>query len=68
LPGNTFELKEMALRNGKEITNGGAVFVEGNLILENMMFYNNFQGGYRRSMTISGAGSLELRGDVQMNQ
>jgi hypothetical protein len=67
LPGNTFEIRDMALRNGKEATNGGAIFAEGNLILENMILYDNFQGGYRRSITISETGTLEIRGDIMMN-
>ena len=65
--GSTFSISDMSFKNTVEPTNGGAIFVEGDLILENSRLQNNFENGVERAITISGSGSLEIRGTVDMN-
>ena len=66
MPGNTLWVKNIALKNGKAMTNGGAIFVKGHLILENVTLQNNFENTVRKSMTLNGAGSFEAKGTIQI--
>ncbi len=64
--GNTLRIEDMALKNGSAMTNGGAVFVQGGLILENVLLENNMENGVPKSLTIINPALLEVIGNVDM--
>jgi hypothetical protein len=66
-PGKSLTLKNMSLKNATAITNGGALFVEGNLSLENMLLQNNFENGVHKGMTIISSGTIQFANNVQIN-
>jgi len=66
LPGNTFTVRDMALKNATSVSNGGAIYVEGSLRLENVILQNNFENGVPKAMTLNGAGSFEAMGTIQI--
>ena len=66
MPSNTLWVKDIALKNGKAMTNGGAIFVKGHLILENVTLQNNFENTVRKAMTLNGAGSFDAKGTIQI--
>jgi hypothetical protein len=66
MPGNTLRLEDLTLKNSTSASNGGAVWVKGSLILENVMLQNNFENGVPKSMTLQSPGSLEVIGTIQI--
>jgi hypothetical protein len=66
MPGKIFEINDLSLKNATSMNNGGAIFVKGSLILENVIFQNNYENGVPKAMTLNGSGSLEARGLIQM--
>lgn len=70
-PGKLLNLKNMALINGNAAApNGGAIFVEGSLTMENILFNNNFENGFtRKSITVvSPAGVVTVLGNVELEE
>jgi hypothetical protein len=57
--GMEFELEEIALKDGSEVINGGAIFNSGILRMKNVILENNFEGGQTRA--ISGAGDVVIK-------
>jgi len=72
MPGKTLLLKNMSLMNANAPTPyGGAIYVEGNLTLENMLLTNNFEDAFTpKSISINSPGGLiEIIGsNVQIKQ
>ncbi len=66
LAGNTLEIENMSLKNANAITNGGALFVEGQLILENLLLQHNFENGAPKSMTLISTSMMEIVGNVNI--
>ena len=66
MPGKQFTIKNLALKNATAVTNGGAIYVEGNLILENILLQNNFENGVPKAMTLNVTGSFEAKGTIQI--
>ena len=70
--GKTLTLKNLSLINGNEpAPNGGAIYVQGNLVLENMILDNNFENGITpKGITINSPGGLiQIVGNnVHINQ
>ncbi len=66
LPGNAVTIKNIGLKNASAISNGGAMLVEGNLALENVLTQNNFENGLHKAMTIFTPGYLEILGSVEI--
>ena len=60
--GKTLELHAMALKDANSVTNGGAVFVEGTLKLQDMLLQNNFENGIPKSLTLANPSSLDVIG------
>lgn len=65
-PGNNFGIKDLDLKNANAVTNGGALFVEGHLSLQNVLFQNNIGNGAPRSWTVSSAALVDIFGNVQI--
>ncbi len=70
--GKTLSLKNLSLVNANAPTpNGGAILVEGNLTLDNMIFDNNVEDLFTpKAMTVNSPGGLILivGGNVQLKQ
>ena len=46
---------------------GGALYVQGNLVLDDVLFQNNFEGGNPKALTIDPGATLEVIGNMDMN-
>ena len=57
-------LKNMRLIDGDALTNGGAIYNQGQLILESIALDNNLENGIPRA--ISGEGSILIKGSVRI--
>ena len=68
LPGYTLTLQDMALKNATAATNGGAIFVEGNLNLNNVLLENNMESGVPKSLSVTSAAQVEIIGNVDFKQ
>jgi len=69
LPGKTLILKDLSLKNATAPTNGGAIFVEGGLTLDNILLQNNFENGIHKGLTVvSPAGVVQMVHSVQVKQ
>jgi len=66
LSGNNFTIKDLSLKNATAITNGGAIYVKGNLNLENVLLQNNFQNGLPKGITISPGALVTIIGTVDI--
>jgi len=66
LAGYNLEIENMSLKNATAVTNGGALLVEGYLVLENALLQNNFENGLPKSMTVASASTLEAIGNVEI--
>ncbi len=66
LSGKNFTIKNLSLKNATAVTNGGAIFVKGNLTLNDAVLQNNFQNGIHRCMTLINPGSLTIIGNVDI--
>lgn len=65
-PGSTVEIINMTLMDTNESTNGGAIYNNGTLILEDVLFKNNFEGALIKSLT--NRGTLIVKGNVTMEE
>ncbi len=52
--GITFEIKNIALKNGVATSNGGAFYNQGTLTLDNVLLQNNKQGSLPKAYTTTG--------------
>lgn len=68
LPAKGVYINNLALKNATSVVNGGAMLVEGNLSLTNVLLENNFQNDIRKAMTLTGYGSLSVSGSVLIHQ
>lgn len=66
LQGNMLEIENMSLQNASAASNGGAMLIEGNLILEGVLLQHNFENGLPKSMTILSTSILEIIGNVNV--
>jgi hypothetical protein len=64
--GSTLRIEDMSLINGSAMTNGGAMYVQGGLILENVILDNNLENGLPKALTIVNPALLEIIGTVEM--
>ena len=61
------EIKNITLKDATEAADGGAILVEGNLTLENILLENNFENGIPKSMTVSPGALVTIVGNVDVN-
>ena len=66
LSGTTLYLDGMSLKDAAFVSNGGAILVEGHLILENILLQNNFENGINKAMTITSTAILDISGIVSI--
>ena len=66
LQGKTLTVAYVALKNASAATNGGAIYVEGNLRLNNILLQNNKENGLPKAMTLTSTGSFEAMGTIQI--
>jgi hypothetical protein len=66
LPGNTLTVKNLSLKDATAITNGGALFIEGNLIMENALLEHNSQNGIPKAWTASNSSHITVNGNVNV--
>jgi len=64
--GKTLTVAYVALKNASAATNGGAIYVEGNLRLNNILLQNNKENGLPKAMTLTSTGSFEAMGTIQI--
>jgi hypothetical protein len=64
--GNDLAIKDLSLKDSAAPSNGGAVFAEGNLTLQNVLLKNNFENGAPKSLTIASPALLEILGTVSL--
>jgi len=60
--GKTLELQAMKLKDATSVTNGGAMYVEGMLRLQNMLLQNNFENGTPKPLTLANPSLLDVIG------
>ena len=65
-PGNIFTITALTLKNAVAVANGGAIYVNGHLTLDNVLLQNNFENGIPKSLTLPGTGSLKIKGNVEI--
>jgi len=65
MSGYTFTANNLTLKDANEVVNGGAIFVEGTLNLENAMFINNFQDTVPKTLTLAPSATLIISGTTQ---
>ncbi|HZV70792.1 MAG TPA: hypothetical protein VFG10_14655 [Saprospiraceae bacterium] len=65
-PGKNLTLKNLALEDGNAVSNGGALFAEGHLILENVQFQNNMMNGLPRAFSSIPPAQVEVMGTVNV--
>jgi hypothetical protein len=51
--GNLFAIKNLSLKNTDEASYGGAIYTEGDLLLENVLMENNKEMGVPKAMTMA---------------
>lgn len=66
LAGNTLTLQGMTLKDATAVTDGGAVWAEGNLTLDNVVLQNNFENGTEKSLSVTTPAILQIIGNVDM--
>lgn len=66
LPEYDLMLKDIALKNAHAPTNGGAIYAQGNISLQNVLLQNNFENGIPKSMTITSTAVVEINGVVDI--
>lgn len=66
LPTFDFTLKDLSLINANAVTNGGAIYAQGNVTLQNVLLQNNFQNGVPKSMTVESGSILKFIGAVEL--
>jgi hypothetical protein len=66
LPGNTLTIQGMTLKDATSVTNGGAVYAQGNLTLNGVILQNNFENGVPKSVTLVGTTILQIMGVVEV--
>ncbi|MEO6133239.1 MAG: hypothetical protein ABIQ02_15460, partial [Saprospiraceae bacterium] len=66
LPGINFTVKDLSLKNGNAVSNGGAIYSEGHLILQNVLFQNNIGNSLPRALTITGTSVVNMMGTVNV--
>ncbi len=64
LPGKNMCLKNLSLKNTTSLLNGGAIYSQGNMTFENILFQNNFQAGIPRALTAAPGTVLNIVGSV----
>lgn len=60
--GVNFLLDKLKLHESNELTNGGAIFNRGNLVLKNILFENNFQNNIPKAIT--NLGNIRIENNV----
>lgn len=60
LPGFDLTLKDIALKNASAPVNGGAIFAEGKITLQNVMLQNNFENGVPRSLSVTNTAIVQI--------
>ena len=68
LAGSTLTIQGMTLKNAAAVTNGGAVWAEGNLTLQGAVLSNNFENGVEKSLTVAGPAILQIIGNVDFKK
>ena len=66
LSGYTLTLQDMGMKNATSVTNGGAIYVEGNLNLNNVLLQNNFEDGSPKSLTVTATAKIDVTGMVDL--
>ena len=65
-PGNSLKIENLALKNTSTVTNGGAMLIEGALILQNALLQNNLEGGVPKAWTLLSPGTVDIQGNVDV--
>jgi len=66
LPGNHFVIQSLTLQDGNATTNGGAIYVQGHLMLQEVMFKHNFENGQPRALSLSPGSIFEVNGNLEL--
>src|SRR4030095_2040404 len=66
LPGNTMTIKNLSLKDATAVSNGGAMFIEGHLMIENALLEHNYQNGIPKSWTAGISSSVSINGNVDI--
>jgi len=66
LPGNTLTIQGMTLKDASAISNGGAVYAQGNLTLNGVVLQHNFENGAAKSLTLVSPAILQIIGAVDL--
>jgi hypothetical protein len=63
---NLIVIKNLSMKNANSPNNGGALLVEGNLTLENVILQNNFENTTPKPFTLSQGAFLSVSGIVEI--
>ena len=66
LPGRNLTIKNLTLKDASASINGGAIYAQGFLSLEDVLLHNNFETGIPKSLTLVSPGSLIIKGNVEL--
>lgn len=66
LPGYTFTVTGLTLKDGNATVDGGAIFAEGILNLQNSMLRNNFQDSLPKALSVTSTATVNIAGTVEM--
>ncbi|HEY3386594.1 MAG TPA: hypothetical protein VGK46_08800 [Saprospiraceae bacterium] len=64
-PGNLFELSSLSMKDANSAINGGALWVQGMLILQDILLENNFENDLPKTLTIEPGSNLQIDGVVE---
>lgn len=65
-PGHHFVVQHLTLQDGSAMTNGGALFVQGHLMLQEVMFKHNFENGVPKALSLSPGAIFEVNGNLEL--
>jgi hypothetical protein len=66
IAGKALTIKDLSLKNATADPNGGAIFVEGDLTLQEVLLENNFEGLASKGLTLVSPGTVTIIGNVEI--
>ncbi|HUR29907.1 MAG TPA: hypothetical protein VMZ69_00675 [Saprospiraceae bacterium] len=66
LPGRNLSIEDLTLKETNSILNGGAIYIEGHLGIENAILEHNYQNGLSRPWTAAPLAQIDVYGNVNI--
>jgi hypothetical protein len=65
-PGKNFEIADMTLKNAYSLSNGGAIYIQGHLSIQDVLLKNNLENGNPKPWTASPGAFIRVNGNVNV--